>query len=474
MTAPVGAGMGAGVGVGLARVTVAAPTRRIDVALPEDSPVAELLPHLLRHAGEGAADEGDRHGGWVLRRAGGVALEPASGLLAQGVRDGDVLHLVPRRLQWPELEYDDVVEAIAGGARRYGRSWGNVATRRCGLAAASAIFALGLVVLLLARPPWAVAGTAALLVAFVFTLVGATLSRAMADAVAGAVVAGCGLPYAFLGGFLLFGPAGGVTRFGAPQVLLGSVVLLVFGVVGYFAVTALPRLFAAGVVVGLLGGLGGLLGYTSLPADGAAAIVVTIAIGLMPGYPLLAVRLGKLPVPALPQRTEELLADRPAPRRADVFAAVVRSDELLTGMLLGAAVLSMAGMALLVAGGRSAGAALVLVALAALLLRSRLFPTPRQRIPLIVTGIAGAGLVAVAVAATSRSALAVPLVLLCTAAAGALVLVAGLLYSRRAPSPYLGRLADVLDVLAIVALVPVTCVVCGLYGSIQGLFAALR
>ncbi|MBX6358002.1 MAG: EsaB/YukD family protein, partial [Micromonosporaceae bacterium] len=58
-------------GLSLARVTVAAPNRRMDVALPDTMLVAELLPHLLRHAGDDLADIGDRQGGWVLRRASG-------------------------------------------------------------------------------------------------------------------------------------------------------------------------------------------------------------------------------------------------------------------------------------------------------------------------------------------------------------------------------------------------------------------
>ena len=37
---------------GHCRVTVVAPTRRVDVALPEDVPVAELLPELLRLVGD--------------------------------------------------------------------------------------------------------------------------------------------------------------------------------------------------------------------------------------------------------------------------------------------------------------------------------------------------------------------------------------------------------------------------------------
>src|SRR4029453_1287333 len=108
---------------GLARVTISAPQRRVDVALPEHVPLAELLPEVLRHAGEGQADDGERHGGWLLRRpARGPPVTP-QGLFPKGVRDGEVLHLVPARDDWPELEYDDVVEAIADGARRRGTVW---------------------------------------------------------------------------------------------------------------------------------------------------------------------------------------------------------------------------------------------------------------------------------------------------------------------------------------------------------------
>ena len=61
------------------RVTVAAPTRRIDLALPERAPVAEMLPGLLRRAGE--LDELP-DGGWVLRRADGTPVDGARSLAA--------------------------------------------------------------------------------------------------------------------------------------------------------------------------------------------------------------------------------------------------------------------------------------------------------------------------------------------------------------------------------------------------------
>jgi len=50
-----------------------------------------------------------------------------------------------------------------------------------------------------------------------------------------------------------------------------------------------------------------------------------------------------------------------------------------------------------------------------------------------------------------------------------MTIAAGATYSRRPPSPYLGRAADVLDTLMVVAVVPVACAVLGLYGRARGL-----
>src|SRR3954470_6392658 len=128
--------------LGLARVTVAVGPRRIDVTLPEQVPLAELLPSLLRQSGDQAADDGEAHGGWVVRRATGEALGTGQTLATHQVRDGEVLYLAPGRTDWPEPDYDDVVEAIARGARRQGPLWSRATTRRAGLSTAVAVLAV--------------------------------------------------------------------------------------------------------------------------------------------------------------------------------------------------------------------------------------------------------------------------------------------------------------------------------------------
>jgi type VII secretion integral membrane protein EccD len=462
-------------GLSLARVTIAAPKRRMDVALPNGMLVAELLPHLLRHAGEGLGDVGEQQGGWVLRRATGTLLEPTRNLAVQGVRDGELLHLAPGRDEWPELAYDDVVEVIASGARRNGRPWGDDATRRCGLAATAALLGLGLVAVLSVGSPWGTPGLVALALAVLLAVAGPVLSRALADATAGAVVAAAGLPYAFVGGALLAAPDGTpVTGLGAPSLLLGSAALLVLSVVGYAAVAGVQRLFMAGLAASVTGLLAALLCFGGVSPAGAAAATLTTVIGLLPGYPLIASWLGKLPVPELPDRPEEILKDRPVPERAKVFVTVARATELLTGMLLSASVCGAIATAFLLVEDRTpAGALLALCGSGALLLRARLFPTAEQRVPLIVSGLAGLGALAVAGLLATEPGGGRVLILLGVVAAAALALVAGLLYSRRRPSPYLGRAADFADVIAIMALIPLACAVIGLFGAIRGMFASI-
>ena len=466
--------MTAPVGLGLARVTVVTPKRRIDVALPDNVLVAELLPHLLRHAGEELVAPEDQQAGWTLRRATGAELDPTRNLAGQGVRDGELLELMPRQVDWPELAYDDVVEVVASGARRLGRSWGRPATRRCGLAVTSALLGFGLVALLLSGPSWATPGLVALGLALVLAIVGIVLSRAAGDAGAGAVVAGTGQLYALAGGLIVSAPAGApLTRLGAPRVLLGSAALLVFAVIGLTGVAAVQRIFTAGVSLGVAGILSALLCYAGMSAAGGAAVAATLAIGLLPGYPLMASWLGKLPVPELPDRPEKILEDRPTPPRSGVFATVARATELLTGMLLAAAIVAVAGSAALLLAGDPVGSLLVLAVGVASLLRSRLFPTPRQRVPLLAGGVICLALLTLEVTVRTHSTGIRLLLALGVVVAVALVLAATLTYTRRTPSPYLGRLADIVDVLAIMALIPLAAGVVGVYHVIQGVFASI-
>jgi type VII secretion integral membrane protein EccD len=477
--------MGQVMSIGLAHVTISAPQRRLDVALPEHVPLVELLPEVLRHAGEGLADEGEGHGGWLLRRTDGLALATAQGLFSQGVRDGEVLHLVPARDDWPELEYDDVVEAIAEGARRRGTVWTPASTRTATLLACMVLLAPGLIAVLSAGPAWSGGAFAGLGVAAVLALCAITASRAYGDARAGAVLGACAMPYAFAGGAVLVasdagdrvGVFGPLPWLGGPELLSGAVALLLVAALGGIGVAAQLRVFTAGATVGLLAALTALAGLLT-SAAGAAAVLISVLVCGIGALPLLAIRFGKMPTPpvTLPTGSEAegftgtpagggLDAARDRPDRATVFAAVTRTEELLAGMLLGHAVLAAGAFVVLASAGSLSAQVLIAVSATALMLRSRLFVTLRQRVPLICGGLFGVAALGIDLLAGADAGTR-----LAVAAAGLLLamatVTAGATYSRKPPSPYLGRAADLLDTLVVVSVIPVACAVVGLYSAV--------
>jgi hypothetical protein len=154
---------------------------------------------------------------------------------------------------------------------------------------------------------------------------------------------------------------------------------------------------------------------------------------------------------------------QPLPERERVFAAVARTDEILTGMLLGLSLAGVVSSLLLARTGDLSAGLLIAVASAALLLRARLFVTIRQRLPLIAAGIAGFGLLATGILVTRAGVVALAGTF-AVAVVAVLVAVAGARYAERPPSPYLGRAADVLDALCVVSVLPIACAVLGLYG----------
>ncbi|MEV6632037.1 type VII secretion integral membrane protein EccD [Actinoplanes sp. NPDC051470] len=433
---------------GLVRVTVAAPARRIDLALPDRAPVADLLPGLLRRA---APTDTTPDAGWVLRRPDGAPIEPAATLAAQHVRDGEVLHLVPGSLVWPELEYDDLVDAIAGAAGRAGRLWGPRHTRIAGLAAAAP--AVGLILVAVAR---AGAGPAALLVAAALLAGGTLLARTGGDSGAGAVLAGLALPAAFLGGELTIGV----------PILGGCAAVLVAATAGVIGVADRVPVFVAAAVAALLCGPAAafvLIGLAT-PA-GAAAAAASVVFLFSPLLGPLAARLGRLPAPTLPRTAADLVRDDPQPARSAVEQAVIRSDALLTGMLWGGA-LTASVAALLLATGRGVSTVILLAVLAlGYGVRARLYPAVRHRLPLLIAAVT----IAVALAATWRAIhppeFAVPILL----ALVALAVAAGLTYSRRPPGAALGRYAEHFETVLVLACVPVLCAVLQLFGLVRGL-----
>jgi type VII secretion integral membrane protein EccD len=443
---------------GLARITVSAPGRRLDVALPDGTPVAELLPELLRHADAVESGPDPAPAGWVLRRADGAALAPGRGLAAQGIVDGEILHLAPVALHWPPPAYDDPAEAVVAGMRSRGAQW-SVTTTRVATRVVAALLLAGGLVAALARPgavppvvPTAVA---------VAALVAGVLAVRRGQPATAALTGAAALAYAFLAGTVA---AGGVAA-GGVAVLVTSLVAVIVAAApasvrdsGRVGALSGRYVFVAGITIGLLGTPAALAGDV-WGASAAAAVLACVLVCGLGALPSVAVRLGGLPVaPAGPDGTSAEVLGREV-----AHAAVARADELLIGLLGGWSVLAVAAVGLLLVDAGPAGAVLAAVTATALALRARLFVAVRHRLPLLGGAVAGYALVAVPLAASAP-----PEVL---AAAVAAVAVAALLAGVGAgslPAPVrLGpaRLAQAADTLAVVAVVPLAAAVLDLYAA---------
>lgn len=453
---------------GLVRVTVVTPQRRIDLALPEQVSVAEVLPGLLAKAGEHLADQGVPDGGWVLRRSDGTELTLGRTLGAHRIRDGELLHLVPRRTEWPELEYDDLVDAVATGSGRFGTLWTVWHTRMAGLGFGAAAGGLGLIGVWRSGPPWPGVAGWALLAAGVLVLAGVLLSRALGDAAAGAVAGVLAMPYGFAGGAMLLAGDRAIGDLGSAQLLTGSAALMLVGIGGLVGIVDRAAWFSAAIFAGLFGIVAGWLSTTdALDATEVAAIMAGALLIVIPGLPPMALRLGRVPTPTLPRTTADLVRDDPQPPRPAVYGSVLRAAALLSGMLAACClVIGIATVVMARAGTMSSGILVGLV-ITGLLLRARSYPVTRQRLMLLTAAAAAAAALAIdrlMLDDDTPFLIAIPVLL----GAAALLILCGLRYSTRVPSPYLGRYAELLEVAVVLAVVPVVCAVLGLYALARG------
>ncbi|MEU5904032.1 type VII secretion integral membrane protein EccD [Micromonospora sp. NPDC047527] len=455
---------------GLSRITIVAPRTRMDLALPSDVPMADLLPTLLRYAGEDLADEGVRHGGWALSRLGGAPLDGGRTAAQLGVRDGEVLYFNPRSAAAPEIVFDDVVDAVATATNQRPGSWQVGATRSFAVLFAAAAFGAGALAALFAGPPHLPGALAALLVAVALLVGAAVLSRAAGDSRTGAVLAVVGLVYAGAGGLLLLAGDRRLTELASPHALLAATAVVVFGAVAVLAVGDRYPLFFAALGVGAGAGLGALLCLAfGLDAAAAAAVVATIAFGAVPALPMAAYRLARLPVPSIPTGPEDLKTDSESVDGRQVLERSDRADQFLASLLWTVSVLVLGAELVLALDGRLPAVLLCLVLALLSLLRARPLLGRAQRIPVLLAGTVGLGLTAAATFAGGSLLVRLGLILGGLLLAAVVSLIYGLTVAGKRISPVWGRLLDIVEIMLIISLVPLAFWVCGLYGWIVNL-----
>ncbi|MET9942742.1 type VII secretion integral membrane protein EccD, partial [Streptomyces halstedii] len=201
----------------LCRLTVRAPAVSIDLAVPSDVPVADLLPTLLRYVGEEAEESGLDHAGWVLQQLGDAPLDEEATLAQAGLTDGAVLHLRPHTEALPEARLDDLVDGIADTAGRRLHNWSPDAARLFLVGAAGAAVVAALLLLFWPGTPGASRALCAAVAGLLLLAGAGSASRAVGDRVSATALGLLVAPCLALAGWVL--PGGDVTGPDAARVV---------------------------------------------------------------------------------------------------------------------------------------------------------------------------------------------------------------------------------------------------------------
>ncbi len=446
------------------RVTIVTPRARVDVALPQQSTFAELVPQLVRLA-DASGQASAEHPGWVLSRLGGAPLALGLSVAAAQVRDGEVLHLTPRERPRGPLLFDDVVDSIASVADASG-GWGPRVARRSGLAAAVILLLAGGLLVQSAASGSVLAPVGTGLLALVLLLGGGALSRAYGDAEAGAAGAFAGVGVALLAGMSVL-PPHPLFSLSAGPLAAGLAAVTVYGVLAAVSVADRLPWFVAMTVASAFGAVTtGVVLLAGVSALSAAAVAGVLATALAAVAPMPALRLARLPLPRVPDDMESFRAEEQPSLGEDMIGRTSRAQSLLTGLLVALGLVVVGASVVLSLGGPWEAGLAGLLGLA-WILRSRSYAGKAHRLVLVGFGVLG--LIAAGVwlvGSGSRTAVF---------AAGCAVVLAAvvcLVYATRVArglrSPYWSRLLDVSEFLILLSLVPAVGMIAGVYEAVRG------
>ncbi|MEN8651641.1 type VII secretion integral membrane protein EccD [Streptomyces sp. 21So2-11] len=453
---------------GLCRLTVRTPERLIDLAVPADVPVADLLPILLDHAGDDLAEKGIEHGGWVLQRLGEKPLDEESTPEALSLRDGETLFLRPRTEALPAIHFDDLVDGVATTMRGRPHGWAARTSRWLLRGTAVVLLAAGLLVLALPGGSTAVRAAVAAGAGLLLLFGAASASRAVGDSAAGAAIGVLVAPYLALAGALL--PAGdaGPQLLGS-RLLAGSAAAAGGAILAVAAVAAFVPLLLCAAVIAIAGAVWGVLMLTmDVPASHAASIVAVLTVvfgGMVPG---ISFRLSGLKLPPLPANAEQLQEGiEPHPNQR-VVTRTALAEEWMTALYT-ATGLVCAGVLTALVLDRPNTASLVTSAVLSvlLLLHARGIGNVWQRPAVMLPGLYGLVLMALH-AAGALTPEQRPALLAAMLAVAAMAAIASWTVPGRRMLPHWGRAADILHSLTAVALIPLALWVLGVYAALRG------
>ncbi|MER8041269.1 type VII secretion integral membrane protein EccD [Streptomyces sp. NPDC094032] len=457
--------MSASAVAGLCRLRFHGPGKVVELSVPADVPLADLLPTVLGYAGEELDEEAVEAGGWVLQRLGGEPLDEELSAGAAGLKDGEQLFLRHRRDAFPVVHFDDLIDGVSVGLEERGASWRPLDTHHAALALALTALAGGLALLVLSEGIGTLRVVVAGVIGGLLLLGAASASRAVGDAGAGTALGAAAVPYFALAGALL--PAGGADLADA-RLLAGGSAAAGSAVLALAAVGCSAPLFLGVLLTSAVAVLAGAIGLAGPTPGETAAIVMVLVLVLGAFAPGLAFRLSGLRLPALPRTADELQEDiEPFPAQEVLDRAGV-ADAYLTAfhMVLGG--LCAGGLTLLVRLPGWAPATLTGVLCLLLALHSRESGSRCQRLALLVPAVYGLTLLAVRWALGLDGAGRLGLLAGLTALAAALAVVSWTVPGRRM-LPYWGRIGDLLHSTLALSVLPLAATVTGLFGWVRGL-----
>ncbi|MEU6266981.1 type VII secretion integral membrane protein EccD [Saccharopolyspora shandongensis] len=465
------------------RVTVVAPTTRIDLALPADVAVADLLPMVLDMARGITPDGGSRHGGWCLAKLGeSQPLDPSQTLSSQGIVDGDMLQLRRRSDDPPPPLYDDVVDALAEAEPGSYRPWTKETAAKIGHAAGALALIGAAAALGLAGPAGLlhptmegtapivyqiVAAVTAVVVAIFATGVGSIVTRAYAAPTTGTVIAAAGgLPMAFVTGFNIV-PGNALE----PRLLLACALTLIFAAVSIMVIGAGIVTFIAAATAAAFGTIAFLIATLVDAATTAGIAAGAAAVGLagISLLPRITIQLAKLPLPHVPGSAEDLKEDTGFPDYRMIERQTGLAHQYMTGLIIGCGLVAALG-SILAAAASIWGAVFAIVVSAVLLLRGRNYANGSQAIALLLSGLLSSlGVTIGLLVQVAQWPLAVawvfpPLLLL-----GILSIVFGVVFPNRRFSPVQRRMVDILEAVLIALVLPLALAAMDLYMMIRDL-----
>ncbi len=430
------------------RLTVIGSARRADLVVPDDEPLAALVPDLLDLLGEGAGFDGSSV---ALVRRTGEQVELAATAAESRLPHGEVLRIVRTEEAPPPPQVADVTDVVAESLERRPDRWNATARRATAATAVAIASALLGFAAATGMPGPALAGLAsawglAIAAAVVFGLLGHAWTRTWTTTVAFGISAPLAVTLER------------ASTVDLPALLVGLVLAWTALGVGL----GLAARAAAPAWAGLVGAGGAAawlaLSLTPLPSASVPAVIAlaaVVAIGLLPAFALSASGLARL---------DDAAIAGSLPSRGAVAASL---DDAYAELGWAGAALSVlagaAGVALAASG--DLYATLLAAAVASILaLRTRQFPLIVHVVPLWAAAVA----VLVGLALSP----------LLTPAAGAAVLgavlVAAILLAGVRPAAHarvrLRRVGNLVEMVAVVATVPMLLGTLGLYPDLLAVF----